>query len=60
MATFQIYLDKSREYRWRLRATNSEIVADSAEGYKDKRDCLRGIEIVKTQSPGAGTEDLTG
>lgn len=59
MATFEVYLDTSREYRWRLRANNHEIVADSSEGYKDKRDCLRGIEIVKTHAPGSGMEDLT-
>jgi uncharacterized protein YegP (UPF0339 family) len=30
---FYIYEDSAGEYRWRLRAANNEIVADSAEGY---------------------------
>ncbi len=32
MAKFQIFKDRSGEYRWRLRADNNEIIADSAEG----------------------------
>ena len=53
MATFIIYKDHIGEYRWRFRANNNEIVADSAEGYKSKADCQRGIDIVKQQSPSA-------
>lgn len=59
MAKFVIYKDTRGEYRWRFRASNGEIVADSAEGYKSKADCQRGIEIVKKESPGASTEDQT-
>lgn len=54
MAIFQVYKDKAGEYRWRLRASgNNEIIADSAEGYKEKRDCLHGLELVKEQAPEA-------
>ena len=35
-AEFEVYQDKSGEYRWRLQANNNEIVADSNEGYKSK------------------------
>lgn len=57
MATFIIYKDNKGEYRWRFRANNNEIVADSAEGYKAKADCQRGIDIVKQQSPAATVVD---
>ena len=58
MATFQVYVDKAGEYRWRLRASgNNEIIADSGEGYKAKRDCLHGLELVKEQAPGADVDE---
>lgn len=37
----QLYRDKSRAWRWRLKAANGRIVADSAEGYTRRADCLR-------------------
>ncbi len=43
---FQIYLDKSGEYRFRLTATNGQTIAVS-EGYKAKKNCENGIESVK-------------
>jgi len=46
-ATFEVYKDKSGEYRWRLRATNTQILAMAAQGYSDKRSCLNAIESVK-------------
>ena len=36
MSKFQIYQDRKGEYRWRLRARNGEIIADSNEGYSRK------------------------
>ena len=44
---FTIYLDTAGLWRWRLRASNGEIIADSAESYWNKNDCLHGIELVK-------------
>ncbi len=46
-ATFEVYQDKAGEYRWRLRAQNSKLLAASSEGYKEKRSCLSSIESVK-------------
>ena len=57
---FTIYTDGRGEYRWRLRASNNKIIADSAEGYVSRSDCQRGIDIVKQQAPGADTDDQTG
>lgn len=43
---FEVYLDKAGEYRFRLNATNGQIIAVS-EGYKAKASCMNGIESVK-------------
>lgn len=59
MAKFQIFKDQAGEYRWRLRADNNEIIADSGEGYINKSDCMHGIELVKQQAPNAEIEDQT-
>lgn len=47
---YQVYLDKSGEYRFRLKARNGEIIAAS-EGYKSKASCLNGIDSVKRNAP---------
>lgn len=44
---FEVYKDKKHEWRWRLRANNRKIIADSGESYVNKKDCLDGIELVK-------------
>ena len=44
---FQVYTDKAGEWRWRLVANNSNIIATSGEGYKQKGSCLAAIDSVK-------------
>ncbi|MGQ4661298.1 DUF1508 domain-containing protein [Lysobacter sp. F6437] len=47
-AHFQLYKDDDGEWRWRLRAAgNGKIIADSAEGYVKRADCIAGIRLVK-------------
>ncbi len=46
-AKFEVYIDKAGEYRWRLRATNGQIVATGGESYKTKESCVNGINSVK-------------
>ncbi len=46
MSKFEVYKDRAGKYRWRLRATNGEIIA-SSEGYSSKAACLGGIAAVK-------------
>ena len=43
---FEVYTDKAGEIRFRLKATNGQIIAVS-EGYKAMKSCLNGIESVK-------------
>ncbi len=55
---FEIYRDHAGEWRWRLRMTNGNVVADSAEGYAQRVDCERGIAVVKSSAP-ASIVDMT-
>lgn len=43
---FEVYADKRKEIRFRLKATNGEIILAS-EGYTEKKACLKGIESVR-------------
>lgn len=47
---FELHKDHGGDWRWRLRATNGNVVADSAEGYRRREDCERGIELVKASA----------
>ena len=47
---FEMYVDKAGEFRFRLKATNGEIIAAS-EGYKAKESCENGIESVRENAP---------
>ena len=49
---FEVYTDKAGEFRFRLKATNGQIIAVS-EGYKAKASCLNGVESVKKNAPEA-------
>ena len=49
---FEIYADKSGEFRFRLKATNGQVIAVS-EGYKAMTSCVNGIESVKKNAPEA-------
>ncbi len=43
---FEIYKDKAGEFRFRLKATNGQVIAVS-EGYTALANCENGIESVK-------------
>ena len=43
---FEMYQDKAGEYRFRLKATNGQIIAVS-EGYVAKASCVNGVESVQ-------------
>ena len=52
-ATFEVFRDSAGEWRWRLVASNGNIIADSGEGYRSKQGVERGIESVKRNAPEA-------
>ena len=47
---FEMYVDNAGEFRFRLKATNGEIIAAS-EGYKAKESCENGIQSVRENAP---------
>lgn len=49
---FEIYEDKGGEFRFRLKATNGQVIAAS-EGYTSKAGCKNGIESVQKNAPEA-------
>ena len=46
---FEVYTDKAGEFRFRLKATNGQVIAVS-EGYTTIANCLNGVESVKKNS----------
>jgi uncharacterized protein YegP (UPF0339 family) len=53
---FEIYTDKAGEFRFRLKATNGQIIAVS-EGYKAKASCENGIASVRKNAEEAEMVD---
>lgn len=49
---FEIYTDKAGEFRFRLKATNGQVIAVS-EGYTTMANCKNGVESVKKNAPEA-------
>ena len=52
---FEIYTDKSGEYRFRLKATNGQIIAVS-QSYTALASCANGVESVKKNAADAAIE----
>lgn len=44
---FSVYRDEAKQWRWRLKHANGQIMADSGEGYKRKATCLRAVKNIK-------------
>ena len=49
---FEIYTDKAGEFRFRLKATNGQVIAVS-EGYSAMAGCKNGVESVQKNAPDA-------
>jgi uncharacterized protein YegP (UPF0339 family) len=56
-AKFELYKDQKGEFRWRLLATNGQVIANGGEGYKTKESAKNGIESVKKNAPVAPVEE---
>ena len=48
--TFEIYLDKSGEYRWRLLTETGENIASSGDGFKTLEECQEQVAMVREYS----------
>jgi uncharacterized protein YegP (UPF0339 family) len=56
-AKFELYKDPKGEFRWRLLASNGQVIANGGEGYKTKESARNGIESVKKNAPAAPIEE---
>ena len=54
---FEIYVDASGDFRFRLKAGNGQVIAAS-QAYSSKKACLNGIESVRKNAPVAKIDDL--
>ncbi|GAA4808047.1 YegP family protein [Actinomycetospora chlora] len=53
---FEVYQDKAGKYRFRLKASNGQIVA-SGEAYETKAAARKGCESVQKAADGAPIEE---
>jgi uncharacterized protein YegP (UPF0339 family) len=51
-AKFEIFIDRKKQYRFHLKASNGEIIAAS-EAYETKAACLKGIKAIQKNAPAA-------
>ena len=54
---FETYADNAKEYRWRLKASNGQVIATSGQGYKNKGDCEHAIDVIKQGAKQAKVEE---
>jgi len=51
-AVFEVFKDRKKQWRFRLRARNGKIIAAS-EAYASKRNAVIGIEAIQDCAPDA-------
>jgi uncharacterized protein YegP (UPF0339 family) len=54
---FELFKDKSGKYRFRLKASNGQVIA-TGEAYESKAAAENGIKSVQTNAPGAPTVEV--
>ena len=50
---FFVFKGKDSQWYWRFYAPNNQIIAIGGEGYKNKSDCVAGLNLVAGNAPGA-------
>ncbi|MDR2444371.1 MAG: DUF1508 domain-containing protein [Spirochaetaceae bacterium] len=49
-AKFEIFLDRKKQYRFHLKASNGETIAAS-QAYDTKAACIKGIKSIQKNAP---------
>ena len=57
-ATFEVYEDKAKEHRWRLKSKNGQIVASASSGFKTKADAEAAVTSLKKLVPDAEVKEV--
>ena len=55
---FEVYLDARGKHRFRLKASNGQIIA-VGEAYESLASCLNGIDSIRRHAADAALTDLT-
>ena len=55
---FELYKDRKGQFRFRLKASNGQIIA-SGESYTTKRAAMNGINSIKKNAADAPVDDQT-
>lgn len=55
---FELYQDKAGKYRFRLKASNGQVIA-TGEAYESKKSALNGIDSIRRNAPDAKLDDQT-
>ena len=55
---FELYKDRKGQFRFRLKASNGQIIA-SGESYTTKRAAMNGINSIKKNAADAAVDDQT-
>jgi uncharacterized protein YegP (UPF0339 family) len=55
---FELYKDGSGKFRFRLKASNGQIIA-TGEAYESKASAMKGIESVRSHAAQATLDDQT-
>lgn len=55
---FEVYKDKAGKFRFRLKASNGQVVA-VGEAYESKASAMKGVESVKKNAASATVDDQT-
>ena len=56
---FEVYADRAGKFRFRLKASNGEIIA-VGEAYESKTAAMNGIESIRRHASEASVQDMTG
>jgi uncharacterized protein YegP (UPF0339 family) len=56
-AIFELYKDKSGEFRFRLKDDEGTVLAISGKGYPEKTDCQKAIQAIQREAARARIDD---
>ena len=56
---FELYKDAAGKFRFRLKASNGQIIA-TGEAYESRASALKGIESIRKNAGDAALDDQTG
>lgn len=47
----EVYKDLTGRWRWRVKSSNGDTLADSGQGYVNKADAIHGLALVTGEEP---------